>query len=117
MAASNVNLTYISAAAPVAGGSGILAFGGASLQELSYIGTATLIGDGAVTNAIVNFIDGVNALPFIPTAVMAFRTGGNATSTIAVTGTQNITNVNCNVQFASAPGAAAQVIVGVVVMK
>lgn len=104
MSIAATNVTYISSAAPVAAGSTILAFGGQSNQEFSYVGTSTITGDGATTTAVVNFIDGSNNLSFTPTAVVAFRIGGNTTATQAVAGVSTINAQGFTVQFSAAPG-------------
>jgi len=101
------NVTYLTSA-PVAGGSTILAFGGSSLVELSYIGTATFTGDGAATTATLNFIDGTNALGWVPSAVLIQRTGGNAASSI-VSYASTTTNTGCTVNFSAAPGNNASI--------
>ena len=105
MAITATNVTYISAAAPSAG-STTLAFGGQSVQELSYIGTSTITGDGSTTSAVVNFIDGSNNLAFTPTAVLAFRIGGNTTATQAVAAVNTINAQGFTVQFSAAPGSS-----------
>lgn len=75
MAITAQSLSY-QGAAPVAGGSTTLAFGGSSNQELSYIGVATFTLDGAATSATLNFIDGTASLGFTPTAVLLNVCGG-----------------------------------------
>lgn len=117
MSVNPSNVAYISSAAPVPGGSGILAFGGSSNQELSYIGTAACIGDNSATAFFVQFIDGTNALPFTPTAVVAFRSGGNATNTVSVLSTNAISNTQCTVNFSAAPGTNATATVALLILK
>lgn len=90
---------------PVAGGSTILAFGGSSTQELAYIGTATPVLDGTLTAAVVNFIDGTNALPFTPSAVLCARSGGNAATTTGINGVSAINNIAFTVNFSAAGSA------------
>ena len=102
---------------PVASGSTILAFGGSSNLELSYIGTAACIGDASSTSFFVNFIDGTNALAWTPSAVLAFRSGGNATNTIYVQSTNAISNTQCTVNFSAAPGSNATATILVMVFK
>lgn len=102
---------------PVAGGSTILAFGGTSNQELSYMGTANLVGDNSSTVFFINWIDGTNALSFIPTAVVATRQAGNATSTIAVLAISAISNTQCSVTLSAAPGTNATATVAFICFK
>lgn len=116
MSVNPANLAYFGAA-PVAGGSTVLAFGGSSMQELAYIGTAACIGDNSATAFFINFVDGTNALGFTPTAVVAFRSGGNATNTVAVLSTNAISNTQCTVNFSAAPGTNATATVAVFVLK
>lgn len=117
MSVNAANLSYFGAS-PVAGGSGVLAFGGSSMQEFAYSGTAACVGDNSATAFFINFYtDGTNALPFIPSAVIAFRSGGNATNTVAVLSTNAISNTQCTVNFSAAPGTNATATVVVLVMK
>lgn len=116
MAVNPSNAVYFGQG-PVAGGSGILAFGGSSMQELSYIGTATFTGDGAATSFFLQWIDGTNALPFTPTGVIAFRTGGNTTATQSVVSVNAISNTQCTVNFSAAPGNGNTALVAFIALK
>lgn len=109
------NVSYLTSA-PVASGSGILAFGGSSLLEFSYVGTVTFTGDGATTSATINWIDGTNTLPWTPSACILSRTGGNAASSIVayVSATSNSTGT---VTFSAAPGNNAAASYAVVILK
>lgn len=91
-------------AAPVAGGSTILALGGSSNQELCYIGTATHAGDNSTTAAVINYFDGTNTLSFTPSAIIVGRTGGNAAATQTVASVSTINNVGFTVNYTAAPG-------------
>ena len=115
MAITAQNISY-STSAPVAAGSGILAFGGSSQLEFSYVGTATFTGDGSTTNAIMNFIDGSNALPWTPVSCVVVRTGGNAAATI-VSYANVLNNIAANVIFSAAPGNNASISYAVFVLK
>lgn len=115
MSVTNQNITYTTGA-PVAGGSGILGFGGSSLLEYSYVGTLTYTGDGSLTTALIQFIDGTNALPWVPTAVNLVRTGGNAATSIVSYAT-TITNTNAVITWSAAPGSNASISYLCVVMK
>lgn len=103
---------------PVGGGSTILAFGGSSMQELAYIGTATFTGDGATSTATLNYIDGTNTLSFTPTAVLAQRIGGTAAATITCYATDNAdSGKTATVTFSAAPANGATYIVAFFVLK
>ena len=117
MAITAQNATY-QGQGPVAGGSTTLAFGGSSVQELSYIGSATFTGDGATTTATLNYIDGTNALGFVPSMIIGARVGGAATATISVVSIVDNADggKTATVQFSSAPNAATYK-VGFIVMK
>lgn len=117
MAITAQNLSYLTSA-PVANGSGVLAFGGSSVQELSYIGTATFTGDGATTTATLNYIDGTATLPFTPSAVFGVRAGGAATATVSVVSVVDNADggKSATVQFSAAPNAAT-IKVAVFVLK
>ena len=115
MSINAVNITYTTSA-PVAGGSTILAFGGSSLLEFSYVGTATVTGDGSTTSATINLIDGTNVLPWVPTGLILQRTGGNAANSI-VSYVSSVTNAAATVTFSAAPGNNASVNYLVLVLK
>jgi len=84
MAIPAQNISY-NGQGPVAGGSATLAFGGSSVAEVAYVGTATFTLDGSLTAATLNYIDGTNALPFTPSGILATRIGGTAAQTVTVT--------------------------------
>lgn len=103
---------------PVAGGSTVLAFGGSSCQELSYVGTASFVGDGSNTASTINYIDGTNALSFTPSAVMAVRVGGNAAASIVAYAADNADNgKTATITFSAAPANNATVKYAVFVLK
>lgn len=116
MSVNPANVVYFGQG-PVAGGSTTLAFGGSSVQEIAYMGTANCIGDNSSTSFFIQFIDGTNALAFTPSAVIAFRSGGNATNTITALSTNAISNTQCTVTFSAAPGTNATATVAVLVLK
>ena len=118
MAITAQNLAY-QGAAPVAGGSTTLAFGGSSMAELSYIGTATFTGDGSLTAATLNYLDGTNTLSFTPSAALGFRIGGTATSTISLVSVVDAADggKTATVNFSAAPANAATVKIAVMVLK
>lgn len=101
MSILTANVAYLTSA-PVAGGGNILAFGGSSCLEWSYLGTVTFQSDGSNTAPVINFIDGTNALPFTPSAVQIVRYGGNAANSI-VGYVANCTNAIANVVLSAAP--------------
>lgn len=73
-----------SGATPVAGGSTVLAFGGTSMLEVSYVGTVTLTLDGAATTFTFKYVsDGTTALPFTPSGILWSKCGGSE-STAAI---------------------------------
>lgn len=110
------NLTYFGQG-PVAAGSTILAFGGSSMQELSYMGTVTFTGDGSATSAVINYTNGTaNGLGFTPSAVSVVRVGGNAANSIVMYAADNADNTAV-VTFSAAPGNNASVKLAVVIYK
>jgi len=110
------NLSYLTSA-PVAGGSTVLAFGGSSQQEYSYIGTATFTGDGSTTSAVLNYVNGTgNGLGFTPSAVIAVRTGGNAANSIVAYAADNADNTAV-VTFSAAPGNGATIKFAFLILK
>lgn len=73
-------------------------------------GIATLIGDGASTTATINFIDGVQALSFTPSAVFVSAVaGGTAAATINVANQQvsSLTATSFGVTLSAAPANLA----------
>lgn len=117
MTISAVNASYLGAA-PVAGGSTTLAFGGTSNLELSYIGQATVVLDGSAFSGQLNYIDGTNALAFTPRAVLASRIGGNAANTVQVYQVDdNGDGISANVRFSAAGSVNNTVKIVFMVMK
>jgi hypothetical protein len=78
-----------------------------SPEAQRYFGTATVTGDGASATFDVNFIDGTNVLPFIPSGMLCMRTGGAATASIfvntvsGITATKFTVNTSANVNAAT----------------
>src|SRR5262249_15608495 len=81
-------------------------------------GTATITGDGATTAAVINWIDGVQALSFTPVAVLVFLApgGSDTTGVLKVEGSttspQRVTSLGATsftVNFSTAPANAATV--------
>ena len=87
--------------------------------ELSFIGTATFTGDGTLSAATLNYVDGTNALNFTPRGAFALRIGGTATATISVVSVVDNADggKTATVQFSAAPANAAtvKILVAVVV--
>lgn len=78
--------------------------------ELSFLGTVTFTGDaGGSTSAVLNYIDGTNALNFVPRGFFFSRIGGTSTATI--TATQIVDNADGGktgtVTFSSALGSGS----------
>ena len=109
------NIAY-STSAPVAGGSGILAFGGSSLTEFSYVGNVTFTGDNSNVAPVINFIDGTNALPWTPVSCVLVRTGGNAANSIVAYASVT-NNVAATCTFSAAPGSNSTISFAVFVLK
>ena len=117
------NVSYLGQG-PVAGGSQILAFGGQSVSELSYIGTATFVLDGSASAATLNYTDGVNVLPWVPSAVLIQRIGGNAANTITCYANVATTNVagtlvsnNATVNFSATGSNTNTYIIAAFILK
>lgn len=74
----------------------------------AYIGTATFVLDGALTSAVLNFIDGTKTLPFTPTGIEAQTIGGTQlpVAAVAVQGTAVTDNTKGTVYFSGAGTAA-----------
>lgn len=80
MAITAQNMTSIVTGGPAMGTAGTYAFGPGDTLSPSFVGQVTFTGDGATTAAALNFIDGTNAIPFIPQAVRISKVGGNDTN-------------------------------------
>lgn len=76
--------------------------------EAQYVkGTATVTGDAASATWTINFIDGTQTLPFIPSGIVCVRSGGAGTQTIVlqqlstITATSFVTNWSGNLNAAT----------------
>jgi hypothetical protein len=111
------NLSYLQQG-PVASGQQI-APSQLEQLELSFLGTVTFTGDaGGSTTAVLNYIDGTNALTFTPRGVIFVRTGGTAAATItgyAVDGANS--GVSATATFSAALGSGNTFIAVVAVLK
>lgn len=65
---------------PNLGTGGAYVSGPGDAQEPAWVGVATFTGDGSLFASNANFIDGTNAIPFIPSYVRCSRVGGNDTN-------------------------------------
>lgn len=103
MAITAVNPTYVTQGPAFTGQ--ILAGNALTETELAIVGTTTLTLDGTATTIVVPFIDGVQALTFIPTGVIAQVVGG--TGTVGVLLTTVTTALNFTITLTGAGTAAA----------
>ena len=64
-------------------------------------GTSTVTGDGATATWTINWIDGVQTLPYVPSGVLVTRTAGVAgiSATTIPLAVSNITNTSFTVTF------------------
>lgn len=86
--------------------------------EVSFIGTATFTLDGALTASTLNYIDGTQALNFVPRAVCLVRIGGNALSSIVAYAVDNADGgKSAAVTFSAAGTSTNTLIYAVIVMK
>jgi hypothetical protein len=96
-----------------------LAFSQLEGLELSFLGTVTFTGDaGGSTTAVLNYIDGTNALNFTPRGVIFVRTGGTAAATVtgyAVDGAN--AGVSATATCSAALGAGSTFIAVVAILK
>jgi hypothetical protein len=80
-------------------------------------GTATLTGDGAATTSAINWIDGIQTLPFVPSGVLVFSVGGTAASTISCVSASAITNLGFTLTVSAAPANTLTLFVAIVIFK
>jgi|SRR6266436_2529637 len=78
MAVPSVNATAL--VGPNLGTGGAYAQGPGDAQEPAWVGVGTFTGDASVVFSNLNYIDGTNAIPFIPTGVRISKIGGNDTA-------------------------------------
>lgn len=81
-------VTTIPTLSAALGPAGQLCWSPGDVQEPAFQGTVTFTGDGSTATAVVNWIDGTQALPFTPSAVLVFLMPGgtDATGVLAVEG-------------------------------
>lgn len=115
MAITAGNMVY-SGAGPASTGQILSQAGLAGDASRVLFGSATVTGDASSTTFTVNLIDGTATLPFTPSAIMATRAGGAATSTISVVSVTSITATSFLVTTSAAVNAATFTI-GVVIIK
>lgn len=89
---------------PNMGTGGAYAQGPGDAQEPAFVGVANITSAGATADTI-NFIDGTNAIPFVPTAVRVSKVGGNDTNNgIPVLNTSTaLNNVGVGIIWSAAP--------------
>lgn len=105
------NMTSIVPGGPSMGTGGTYAWGPGDSLSPAFVGQATLATDGSQT-ATLNFIDGTNAIPFVPSAVRLSRVGGNETNnTIPVVSSTAFNNVAVSFNFSAATTASKTVII------
>lgn len=96
----------------------IIVEGGKGVDFTAYRGIATLTLDGTATTATINFIDGTEALPFTPSAVLLSAGGGTETTAISATMTGNtLTNKAFGVTLSGAGTSTKTVKVAFIVFK
>lgn len=107
MAVPSVNMTSIVSGGPNMATGGAYAFGPGDQQAPAFVGQATFTGDATVVFSNLNFIDGVNAIPFTPSAIRISKVGGNDTALGIpfLNTTPALNNVACTVQWSVAIAA------------
>lgn len=77
---ATANMVNVLSGGPNMATGGAYAVGPGGSQEPSFVGIATYATGAGGTADTINFIDGTNAIPFIPSAVRVSRVGGNDTN-------------------------------------
>ena len=82
-------------------------------------GYATYTGEGAqgASTAVLNYIDGTQALIFAPTAILFSRAGGSATATIVPTEIKDAGNSNKTASVTFSAAFAGTITIALVVFK
>lgn len=103
---------------PNMGTGGAYAAGPGDAQEPAFVGVATYT-SAAATADTINFIDGTNAIPFVPQAVRVSKVGGNDTNNgIPVLNTSTaLNNVGVGIIWSAAPVSGKNVSVLVELYK
>lgn len=119
MSISAANMSSIVSGAASIGVAGQYAFGPGDVQEPAFVGQSLVTGDGANTAVTINFIDGTNAIPFVPTGCRLSKIGGNDTNNgIPVYNSSTaLNNVAVGAIFSAAPANAKTVLVLVELYK
>lgn len=99
---ATANLTSL--VGPALGTAGGFVQGPGDAQEPAFVGVVTYT-SAASTADTINFIDGTNAIPFIPQAVRVSKVGGNDTNNgIPVLNTSTaLNNVGIGIIWSAAP--------------
>lgn len=100
------------------GTGGAYAAGPGDAQEPAFVGQVTYTSAAAATDTI-NFIDGTNTIPFIPSFVRVSKVGGNDTNNgIPVLNTSTaLNNVGVGIAWTTAPATGKNVSVLVELYK
>lgn len=97
--ANSANMVY-SGTGPVDSGQVLVQSVLAGDESRALDGSASFTGDNATATLTLNWIDGTKTLPFVPSAVLVTRSGGNvANIATVIQGVTGITNTGCTVTF------------------
>jgi hypothetical protein len=80
MAVPSQNMTSVVSGGPNMSLAGGYVFGPGDVQAPAFVGVGTFTGDGTIATSNLNFIDGTNAIPFVPSYVRISKVGGNDTN-------------------------------------
>lgn len=108
----------VSLVGPNMGTAGGFVSGPGDAQEPAFVGVASYT-SAAATSDTINFIDGTNAIPFVPQAVRVSKVGGNDTNNgIPVLNTSTaLNNVGVSIVWSAAPVSGKTVSVLVELFK
>lgn len=107
MAVPSQNMTSAIAGGPNMATGGGYAMGPGDQQAPAFVGVGTFTGDGSIASSNLNFIDGTNAIPFIPSYARVSKVGGNDTNFgIPVITNTALNNVAVTVTWSIAPASA-----------
>lgn len=89
--ANTANLVY-SSQGPTGSGQVFASATDSGTAAQAIEGTISFTGDASTSTVSVGYIDGTKTLPFTPSGIIAFRSGGAGTSTINALAVSSITN-------------------------
>src|SRR5437899_3453479 len=115
---ATANMVSVVSGGPNMATGGGYALGPGDSQAPAFVGLATITSAGATADT-VNFIDGTNAIPFIPSAVRVTRVGGNDTNNgvLTLNTSTALNNIGVGLIWSTAPVSGKALVILVELYK